>query len=107
MMDKRTFTWRRIVELQQLFTSALTGASVELSPLRKLKVEQAAHAVAVAELARGEFMRDGAGDLDELIRAERRADTLVKWSGPDLSGLSDDELDRLKVLLREAEGNAG
>ena len=52
-----------------------------MSPVRALKVEQAAQAVAVAELCRGKFMRDGAGDLDELVRAERRADAAVNCLG--------------------------
>jgi hypothetical protein len=85
MMDKRTFVWRRIVELQELFTAALIGdaggAHIELTPLRKLRIEQAAQATAVAEMARGKFMRDGDGDLDDLVRAERRADSLVKKLG--------------------------
>jgi len=63
-VDKRTSVARRITELRALFTAALAGAGLELSPLRQLKIEQAAQAMAVAELARGKYMRDGAGDLD-------------------------------------------
>ncbi len=80
-IDKRTLLWKRLVELRRLFSAALTQAGIELSPVRALKVEQAAQAVAVAELCRGKFMRDGAGDLDELVRAERRADAAVKRLG--------------------------
>jgi hypothetical protein len=77
-LDKRTLLWKRIVELRGVFTTALAGAGAELSPTCKLNIEQAAEAVAVAELARGRYMRNGAGDLDELVRVERRADALVK-----------------------------
>ncbi len=64
-----------------MLTNALTGAGVELSPMRKLKIEQASAAMAVAELARGRYMRGGDGDLDELVRAERRADSLLNRLG--------------------------
>jgi len=84
MMDKRTFVWRRIVELQELFTAAVIGdaggAHDELTPLRKLRIEQAAQATAVAEMARGKFMRNG-GDLSDLATVERRADLAIKRLG--------------------------
>jgi hypothetical protein len=79
-IDKRGVLWKRISELRQVFADALTGAG-ELSPLRKLKVETAAQAVATAELARGRFMRDGHGDLADLVAAERRADAAVRAIG--------------------------
>lgn len=85
-VDRRTRVFRRIAELTALFTSALTQAGLELSPVRKLKVQTAAEAVAVAELARGKYMRDGDGDLTELLTAERRADAAMKGLGlPDRS----------------------
>ncbi len=80
-VDRRTSMAKRIAALQNLFTSALTQSGVELSPVRKLKVEQAAAGLALAEYVRGRYMRDGTGDLDEVIRAERRADALLRRVG--------------------------
>ncbi len=80
-VDKRTALGRRIIELKRLFSSALASTGVEISPFRTLKVDAAAYALAVAEHVRGRYMRDGGGDLDDLIRAERRADSLVKKLG--------------------------
>jgi hypothetical protein len=124
-LDLRTSLAKRIAELKALFTASLAaGGETTLSPLRLLKVEQAAHALAVAELARGRYMRDGDGDLAELLTAERRADAAVKRLGlpyesprpapssasaapaHDLSQLSNSQLDRLYALLAEASPRA-
>jgi hypothetical protein len=78
-LDRRTALAKRIAELRALFTAELAaGGETTLSPMRQLKVEQAAHALAVAELARGRYMRDGDGDLTELLTAERRADAAIR-----------------------------
>jgi hypothetical protein len=127
-IDRRTQAGRRIGELRQVFTAALVDAGVELTPMRRLKVEQASAALATAELARARYMRDGETGgkvLDELLRAERRADAAVKRLGlpyerpvpappasaaatparPDLTQLSNSQLERLYALLAEAKEN--
>ncbi len=81
-VDGRSVVFRRVRELTEVFTSALTQAGVELSPVRKLKVQTAAETLALAEKARGAFLRgEGGADLDEVIRAERRADSAVRRLG--------------------------
>jgi hypothetical protein len=80
-IDKRSTLWKRIVELRRLFTEASISAGFQVTPLRADLVEQAAAARALAEFARGKFMRGEASDLDDLLRAERRADSLVRRLG--------------------------
>jgi len=118
-IDARTAAGRRIAELRSLF-----AGDVELSPMRRLLIEQAATAIATAEVARGRYLAQG-GDLSDLISAERRADAAMRRLGvlppdqpapktnggqaapaPDLSGLSrlsTPELDRYIALLSEAK----
>ena len=55
-VSRRTRLGKRIAELTAMFAAAV-GA--ELTPMRKLKVDKAAQLTAIAELARGDFMRDG------------------------------------------------
>jgi hypothetical protein len=126
-VDKRTVTWKRICELQALFTGELVRGGVELTDMRRYLVQAAAEAVALAEHGRGKFLREGGGDLSDVVSAERRADAAVRRLGlpvegvpadqrqqsgqaapaPDLSQQSGDQLDRLYVLLAEAgEGGA-
>ena len=62
-----------------MLTAAL--GSVELTPMRRMKIEQAAQLTALAELARGRFMRDGEGTLDDIVRLERKADSAVRALG--------------------------
>jgi hypothetical protein len=69
-LDRRGRFGRRVAELTAMFTDAIGG---ELTPMRRLKVERAAQMVAVSEQARGNFMRDGAGNLEGILLAERRA----------------------------------
>lgn len=69
-IDRRGRLGRRVAELQAIFTSAVNG---EITPLRRLKLERAAQMTALAELSRGDFMRDGRGTLSDVILAERRA----------------------------------
>ena len=46
-----------------------------------MRIEQAAQLQALAEKARGDYLRGEGGDLDEIIRAERRADQTVRSLG--------------------------
>ena len=61
-----------------MFAVAVGG---ELTPMRKLKVDKAAQLTAIAELARGDFMRDGKGTLDDIVRLERKADQAIRALG--------------------------
>lgn len=49
--------------------------------MRRLQIDQAAHALAVAEHARGRYTREGHGDLPDLVAAELRADMTVRAVG--------------------------
>jgi hypothetical protein len=77
-VNKSTRIGKRIAELTALFEGAVAG---EVSPLRRLKIDRAAQLVAIAERARGDFMRDGQGALDEILLAERRAAAACKAIG--------------------------
>jgi hypothetical protein len=77
-VDRRSRLGIRIRELTEMFTAAV---GVELTPMRKLKVEKAAQLTAISELARGDFMRDGCGTLDDIVRLERKADQAVRALG--------------------------
>lgn len=78
-VDRRTRVWKRIAELTALFTAALGGA--EATPIRRMKIEQAAQLAALAEIARGRFMRNGDGTVDDIVRLERKADGAVRALG--------------------------
>jgi hypothetical protein len=69
-IDKRGRLGKRVAELTAMFADAVGG---ELTPMRRMKIERAAQMVAVSELARGGFMRDGSGNLENILLAERRA----------------------------------
>ena len=56
-IDKRTALGKRIAELEALFVGAIPEA--ELSPLRRLRIGEAAQLTALAEKARGILMLDG------------------------------------------------
>jgi hypothetical protein len=77
-IDRRGRLGKRIAELTAMFAAAVGG---EQTPMRKLKVEKAAELTALAELARGDFMRDGKGTLDDIVRLEREADQAVRSLG--------------------------
>jgi hypothetical protein len=49
--------------------------------MRKLKIEKAADLTAMAEQMRGDFMRDGKGTLDDIVRLERKADQAARALG--------------------------
>ena len=78
MVDKRGRLGKRIAELTAMFAAAVGG---EQTPMRKMKVEKAAQLTAIAELARGDFMRDATGTLDDIVRLERKADQAVRALG--------------------------
>jgi hypothetical protein len=77
-IDRRGRLGKRVAELTAMFTDAVGG---ELTPMRRLKVERAAQMVAVSEQARGNFMRDGAGNLENILLAERRAASACRAIG--------------------------
>jgi hypothetical protein len=82
-LDRRTTLVRRSLELREMFTAEFMkiGADVE-SPLAKLRIEEAAFAVAVSQHAREKFIRaNGQGDAADLVTVQRRADALVKRLG--------------------------
>jgi hypothetical protein len=74
-VNRSTRLGKRIDELTAMLTAAVDG---ELTPMRKLNVDRAAQLTAIAELARGDFMRDGKGTLDDIVRLERKADQAVR-----------------------------
>jgi hypothetical protein len=77
-IDRRGRLGKRVAELVALFSAAVGG---EQTPMRKLKVEKAAQLTAIAELARGAYMRDAQGTLDDIVRLERKADQAVRTIG--------------------------
>ena len=79
-IDKRGRLGRRVAELTGMFLAALGG---EPTPLKRMRVEKAAQLSAIAELARGDFMRDGRGTLDDIVRCERKADQAIRALGLD------------------------
>jgi hypothetical protein len=77
-IDRRGRLGKRVADLTAMFGAAVGD---EQTPMRKLKVEKAAQLTAIAELARGDFMRDGKGTLDDIVRCERKADQAVRALG--------------------------
>ena len=77
-IDKRGRLGKRIAELTEMFAAAI---GVDLTPMCNLKVEKAAQLTAIAESARGDFMREGKGTLDDIVRLERKADQAVRALG--------------------------
>src|ERR1700729_1516336 len=73
-IDMRSRLGKRISELAALFAGALGG---DLSPVRRLKIEQAAQLSALAEQARGDILRGGKGTGD-IVRLERAAAAAVR-----------------------------
>jgi hypothetical protein len=76
--DKRLRFGKRIAELTAMFIAAVGS---EVTPMRRLAIDKAAQLTAIAELARGDFMRDGQGSLDDIVRLERKADQAVRAAG--------------------------
>jgi hypothetical protein len=77
-IDKRGRLGKRVAELTAIFAAAVGG---ELTAMRKLKIEKAADLTAMAEQMRGDFMRDGKGTLDDIVRLERKADQAARALG--------------------------
>lgn len=79
-IDRRSRLGLRVDELKALYESAFPAG--ELTPLRRERIANAAQLQALAEAERGAWMRGEARcNLDELIRAERRAASAVKALG--------------------------
>ena len=77
-VNRSTRLGKRISELTATFAAAVGG---EITPMRRLLIDRAAQLTAIAEKARGDFMRDGVGTLDDLVRCERKADQAVRALG--------------------------
>ena len=95
-IDKRGRLGKRIVELTAIFAAAVGG---ELTPMHRLKIQRAAELGALAELARGAYLRGEGGDLHEVIRAERKADQATR-----ALGISEAKPKGPSLLARLAEG---
>jgi len=80
-VDGRTILGKRVDELRALFTAEATRAGREMTPMLKLLVEQAASALALAELARGRYMSGDGDRLSDLATVERRADQALRRIG--------------------------
>jgi hypothetical protein len=78
-VDRRNRVGRRIDELKALFTAAL--ADREPNPMLAHKVGQAAELLAMAEKGRGDYLRGEHCQLDDVVRAERRAEAAVAALG--------------------------
>lgn len=79
-VDRRTALGKRIAELTALYFAALGSAGV-LSPMKRLKVDEAAQLKALAELARGDYLRECKGTLDDVVRIERKASAAERALG--------------------------
>jgi hypothetical protein len=79
--DRRGRVHRRIRELEMLFLSTFEIAGVALTPMRRMRIAEAAQLKALAEKARGDTLRGGGVPLDDVIRVERRADAAVRAIG--------------------------
>ena len=78
-VDRRTTLGKRIAELTAIYTAAL--GSDALSPMKRLKVDEAAQLKALAERARGSYLRHGEGSLDDIVRIERKASAAERALG--------------------------
>jgi hypothetical protein len=78
-VDKRSVAGQRIAELNELFTASLGDRP--LTPMLAMRIAEASELKALAEKARGDYLRGGFSDLDELVRLERRADQAVRSLG--------------------------
>jgi len=73
-VDRRLPLGKRIKALTKLYVAALGGEDA-LSPIKRLKVDEAAQLKAMAEKSRGDWMRDGEASptLEDIVRLERKA----------------------------------
>ncbi len=80
-VSKATRLGKRIAELKSIYADTV-GPGAASSPLMALRVAEAAETKALAEFARGNFLRGTSSDrLDDIIRAERRAVAAEKALG--------------------------
>lgn len=79
-VDKRTALGKRIVALAALYTASLGGVDA-LSPMKRHRIGEAAQLKALAERARGEYLREGRGSLDDVVRIERKASAAERALG--------------------------
>lgn len=79
-VDRRTVFGKRIAELTAIYTAAL-GSDDALSEMKHLRIGEAAQLKALAELARGNYMRDANGSLDDVVRVERKASAAERALG--------------------------
>jgi hypothetical protein len=79
-VNRSTRLGKRIDELKALFTEALGEDA--LTPMRRMRIAEAAELKGTAEAARGRWMRgEEKCSLDELVRLERKADQAVRALG--------------------------
>jgi hypothetical protein len=98
-IDRRGRLGKRVAELTAMFAAAVGG---EQTPMRKLKIDKAAQLTALAELAQGDYARDGKGVLKDVLLAERRAAAAVK--ALDLDETRARPKPALSLLAQMAEG---
>lgn len=76
-LDKRSGAWKRICELKAVYSSGLGDRP--LTPLLDARIDEAAHLVATAEIARARFLKGEAGiRIDAVATCERIARDAVK-----------------------------
>jgi hypothetical protein len=77
--DGRSRIALRIAKLKALFATSL--ADREMTPWLDHKIGQAAELLAMAEKGRGDYLRGEHCQLDDVVRAERRAESAVAALG--------------------------
>ena len=78
-IDGRGRVALRIAKLKALFATSL--ADREMTPWLDHKIGQAAELLSMAEKARGDYLRGEHCQLDDVVRAERRAEAAVAALG--------------------------
>jgi len=79
-VDRRGRMGKRIDELRGIYVAALGGPD-GLSPIRRMRVAEAAELKALAEMTRGDYLRTGSGVLDDIVRIERKASAAERALG--------------------------
>jgi hypothetical protein len=77
-IDRRLPLGKRITELTKLFTEAVGG---EITPLRRMRIAEAAELKAWAEKARGDHFRNGTPAIEDVVPLERAAAAAFKAIG--------------------------
>jgi|SRR5271166_3528650 len=101
-VNRSTRLGKRIDELTALFVSAFPPD--ELTPLKREKIADAAQLKAIAEKARGEWMREGRGTAEDIVRLERKADHAVRQLGISEGKPRRPTLAEYLAMKREARG---